>query len=142
MTDLPPARYRVAEQDRRLVVIDTWASGDRPATITPAPGDANAPARPSLLALPVRTRFDGGATLTTHPFYDANGPRTIRLDGFSATLVGAGRYVLFAVVALMLITVVFSPWLLLPAFWFGWSARGWLRTRITAWLDRVEREAG
>ncbi len=137
MADLrqpPPPRWRVVERDRKLVVIDT-RTGESPAS-----SGAAAPA-PSWL--PKQIQFDGSAELTTHPFYDAQGPRTIRLDPGSAATIGWLRLAAIGLAFGAIVIAIASPWLLLPTIALGdRRLRARVRQAATAWLNRVEREAG
>lgn len=142
MTTLPPPRYRVVEEGRRLSVVDTWAEGSRPTpTHTSAPeADRPRSLRALLPQAPIATKFDGSARLATHRFYDQKGPRTIDLDPVSAAIVG--RVQLGAIVAALafVLLVIAAPWAFALPFLLGQKAvrepvRGW----ITRWLDGVER---
>lgn len=138
MTEPPPPRYRVIEEGRRLVVIDRWETGGRPRPVSPTDPIAT----PAMLGGIRQTRFDGSAELNTHPLYDDKGPRTIRLDPNSATLTKVARYALLAVAVAILIAVIFSPWLLVPAAFIAFKSHGKARAAITRWLDTIGREAG
>jgi len=131
----PPSRYRIVEQDRRLVVIDLWASS--------APDQT---AKASPIATPKRARnmmqttgFDGRGTIATSRWFDANGPRSIAVDPVTmrqlkiiAGMAG-GAAVLYAIAAIN------WPILILPlAFLLGSNkARTAWRQSITAYLDRI-----
>jgi len=111
VTEVPPSRYRVVERGRRLEVIDTRAEGAAPArTATsspgpgPAPGPASADRRPGL---PDKVRFDGTREWTTHGFYDAGGPRRVRLGPVAMQALGYG--VIAAVVAIVALVVLAGP---------------------------------
>ena len=129
MSEPPPPRYRVVERGRRLEVIDT-----RVAPIVTAP-------KPRLF--PRQTRFDGGGEITTRAFYDANGPRTIRLDSVSAATIGRVRLVaLFAAFAFVVATVA-MPWLLaIPLALLSKAVRKPARHGITRWLDGIVAHGG
>lgn len=139
MADLrqgPPPRYRVVERDRRLIVLDTLTDTPRGQPVAPPPTATRS-------WLPQRISFDGSAELTTHPCYDDKGPRTIRLDPGSITLLG--RLGLGAAVLAFVIIVaaaVTNAWVLIPAalLWNG-NVRTRLRAAATRWFDRVAREA-
>src|SRR4051812_40167459 len=97
MTDVPPSRWKVIERGRRLEVIDRL-SGEPVArhglttasapTASPPTGRAQDIGRALTALRPRQTRFDGGGELTTHPWYDDKGPRTLTLDGGSAAMIG------------------------------------------------------
>jgi len=137
----PPSRWRVIERDRRLEVIDT-RTGER-LTKTRAAEPASRPAaNRSPIPLLRQTRFDGGGELTTHRLYDGKAPRTIQLDAGSAAAVSRVQLGLAGAAMLFLVAVVALPWLLgLLVLPLRREVRQPIRRRITAWLDRVEREA-
>ena len=106
-TQPPPSRYRVVEQGRRLVVIDT---------LTGAPATRSAPtptASPSRLpSAPARTDFDGRSTLVTHPLYDDKAPRSLTLNPGATRLIENGRSIAIGVAVAYAVLVVAFPWLL------------------------------
>lgn len=141
LTEAPPSRWRVVERGRRLDVIDT-ATGLRVAAPTdpePAPRD---PARAWRgLSLPRRTRFDGSGEWTTHRWYDANGPRTIRLDAVDAARIGRVQVGLVVAAIVAVIAVIAWPWLLIGlALPLQAAVREPARKAITRWLDGLARE--
>jgi hypothetical protein len=140
-TDIPPSRWRVVERNRRLEVIDTH-TGERLAPPRPAePLPPRSSDRPSMPLLR-QTRFDGGGELTTHRLFDERAPRTIALDAGSAATVSRIQIGLPIVAMVALAAVALWPWLLaLLVLPFRGEVRRPFRRRITAWLDRVEREA-
>ncbi len=71
-TKPPPPRYRVEEQGRRLVVIDTLAGAP---AVRSTPVASAPPAK--LPGAPKRADFGGRSTLVTHPIYDDRAPRTL-----------------------------------------------------------------
>lgn len=139
---VPPSRWRVVERDRRLEVIDTH-TGERlaaPRATEPAPPPV--PNSRFGISLVRQTRFDGGGELTTNRLYDSKAPRTIQLDAGSAATVTRVQLALLAGAVGALAAVVAWPWLLaLVVLLFRGKIRRPFRRRITAWLDRVEREA-
>src|SRR5204862_472732 len=91
--DMPPTRYRVVEQGRRLVVIDTLAGGP----VRPVPGAPEMPGerrrrmeapRPRDRVAPRLRKPEprgphangDGLGFTTARWFDDEGPRTIRID--------------------------------------------------------------
>lgn len=132
MTAIPPPRYRIVERDRRLEVIDTrGAAPDKRATRLPA----------LPLPKPRRTGFDGRAELTTHPFYDDNGPRTMMLDPGSAAMIGHAKLAAIVAVMAVVIVAIWMPWLIaLPFALLADGVRKPVRAGITRWLDVVQRE--
>lgn len=138
MSRPPPPRYRVIEEGRRLVVIDNWAESGRPASVTRAP-----PAdTPGALGAVQQTGFDGRGIITTSPFYDDKGPRTIRLDPGSASLTKLARWTVVGIAMAVLVAIIVSPWLLIPLGFVVVQGFKKIRAGITRWLDTVEREAG
>ena len=140
LSDVPPSRWRVVERDRRLEVIDT-RTGERLAAWRGA--EPPSPAATGWQPLPLlrQTRFDGGGELTTHRLYDTKAPRTIQLDAGSAARVSHVQLGLFALILVGIAAVIAWPWLLaLLVLPLRAEVRQPLRRRITAWLDRAERE--
>ena len=141
----PPPRYQVIERGRRLIVIDrrTGEPASRPPRSGPrSDGAKTGQPRRSLPSLPVRTRFDGGATLTTHPLYDEKAPRTIRLDPGSAASLGRVRIIALCLAVMVVVAIVAQPALIvLAAVLAGKPVRAAIRRHATRWLDRVEAEA-
>jgi hypothetical protein len=144
--DMPPTRYKVVEQGRRLVVLDSW-NGDAPVTGHAPRSDAAA--RPATVeqaraALRPRPRADragnapAGASetvITTQPWFDAKGPRRIRIDAS-----GQGQLLIAAMVAAMaaILLFVLTGWPLLLVAGFALApprVRAGLRLGVTAWLD-------
>jgi hypothetical protein len=143
--DVPPSRYKVVEQGRRLVVIDTW-NGDRPVTRQAARPDTSArtapPAAPRTDREPPNRRpgpasgIDAPDTvITTQPWFDRKGPRRVKLDGSAH-----GMLLVVLAVGVMAVALIYLMW--------GWPAlivigfllaqkpiRGGLRAGATAWLD-------
>ena len=131
MTDAPPSRYRIVEQDRKLVVIDQW--NDKAAPPRPAPS------RTPSLAAPRRTKFDGSAELVTNRLYDLNAPRTIALDPGAALLVSRLRHALMIAAVLYGVLAIWKPWLIvIVPLLLQPRVRKAVRARITAWLDRQQ----
>lgn len=145
MSGVPTSRYRVIEKDRRLFVIDTWADGGRPehAPISPASGASPIPpAAPPKLALPKQTRFDGSAEVTTHRFYDDRAPRTIKLDAASMRTLGRVKLGMVVASFAFVLVVIDNPWFIAAPFvLLNPAIRKGVRKAVTAWLDRIEREA-
>ncbi|OYY64628.1 hypothetical protein [Sphingomonas sp. 28-62-11] len=136
---MPPPRYRIVERNRRLVVIDNWATVPRPlvaqSPITRPDRQISAPTPPAKLQ---KIAFDGRTSFTTHRLFDARGPRTIILDPGSASAIN-GVKIGGAVAAFALVVLAFiSPVLLLPlVVLLQRRVREQIRSAITAWLDRA-----
>ncbi len=135
--DLPPSRYRVVERGRRLEVIDI-ARGE-PVRSTPATPKAvmREPDRGPIAALlPRKLSFDGTAELRTRRFYDANGPRTIRLVPTRAARVNAAILAAVAAVLIFVVAAILWPLLLTGPLLVHFAGIGpMLRKRATKWLD-------
>jgi len=120
MTDVPPSRYRVVERGRRLEVIDTRTEG------------AGQTRREVLRGLPNKTRFDGTREWTTQRWYDANGPRRVRLEPVGVQMLGYG--VIAAVVAIVAAVVLAGVGVLVGLAVLGGVAaqhgRPWLTRRL------------
>jgi hypothetical protein len=143
--DVPPSRYKVVEQGRRLVVIDTW-NGDRPVT-RQAPR-ADSPARPATpqqarAALrPAQRKRAGNAgmgvpdtVITTQPWFDAKGPRQVKLNPSAQ---GLGLAVAIAGIAGTIYVLAMWGWppLAVVAFFLAQKrVREGARAGATAWLD-------
>lgn len=143
--DMPPSRYKVVEQGRRLVVIDTW-NGNVPVTgHLPVPGETSRPAtveqaRAALRPTRRQPGADAGASapetiVTTQPWFDAKGPRRVRIGGS-----GQGQLLVAAMVAAMAVVLllILQAWPVLFVAGFALAqprVRGGLRQGVTAWLD-------
>ena len=133
-TQPPPPRYRVVEQGRRLVVIDTL-SGE---PVVRSVAEANAPS-PKLPSAPKRTDFGGRSTLVTHPIYDDRAPRTLELDEAGTQMVELVRTLAIGGAVALVVAAVFLPWLIVvPALLISPKTRAALRGPVTAWLDRFD----
>lgn len=154
--DMPPSRYRVVEQGRRLVVIDTLAGGPvhpvpaapempgekRRRMEAPRPSDRPAP-RPSDRPEP-RGRYAGGEgpSFTTARWFDKEGPRTIRLNQDGQTQLGIVLLVLL-VVGGFFVAIIGWPILLLLGFLaLNAKARDGFRTAATTWLTALNANEG
>ena len=140
----PPPRYRVVEQGRRLVVIDTRT--EFPIRITSvAAGVAHRStwtdrvARTFSLILSAGAKtHEGHPIVTTKPFYDDHAPRELVLDPAAQRRIGAAVTALTIVAGLTAIVVVPHPIVtvvLLPLF--SGVVQGRLRRRVTDWLDQI-----
>ncbi len=133
----PPSRYRIYERNRRLVVVDNWAEGgaDRAISVPVMAPRAARQGQPGKLN---RIAFDGRTSFTTHPLFDAKGPRTLVLDPGSASVIGGMKVALGFTAALAVFLVVVAPYLLLPlVVLLQRKPRERMRGAITAWLDRA-----
>ena len=163
MTEAPPSRYRVVEEGRRLVVIDRWEQGKRPAPVSTGtladlapyePGSTSSAIQAPALQAPTRespgmaagslrrTSFDGRAELRTHPFFDAKGPRTIMLVPGGTSLAKGARTAIVAVFGAMVAAFLVSPVLLIPAAFALYVSRRRIRDWFAGLIDEAAREAG
>ncbi len=133
---MPPSRYRVVEQGRRLVVIDTL-SGEPASRPTPARTPER---RAELRSQAPASRYAGSPTLafTTQNWFDAQGPRTLQIGQTGqGQLALAAMGVLFAGVILWLI----FGWPLLVVLAFAIAqpkARTAMRAGLTEWLTAID----
>lgn len=143
--DAPSSRYKVVEQGRRLVVIDTW-NGDRPVT-RQAPRSED-PARPttprqaSAALRPVRQQRPAGAAtdvpdlaITTWAWFDTKGPRRVKLDPGAQ---GVTLVVLIVAAVMAVVVILTWGWPVLAVVGFILAQkqiRGAVRAGVTAWLD-------
>jgi hypothetical protein len=155
--DMPPSRYRVVEQGRRLVVIDTQAGAPVnpvPPSVPEMPGEkrrrmeapraADRPAalRPPQAEPPGRYAGGEGYSFVTARWYDDEGPRRIRLspDGqaqlLTVLLVLLGIVAFFAVLLQWVILFPLAFVLLNP------KARGALRAAATTAITAVDKTEG
>jgi len=151
--DMPPSRYRVVEQGRRLVVIDTLAGrsvtppaiASRPEMPSDRPRTMEAPRlqpqhRPTPGKPEPRGRYAGGEgfSFTTAPWFDKEGPRTIRIGtDAQGQLVGA----LMVALVVMIFLVAFVGWWIVFALVFvglNAKARDGFRTAATTWLTAID----
>ena len=139
-TQPPPPRYRVVEEGRRLVVIDTVSGAPVGRSVADAPG-AGRPAK--LLPAPERTDFGGRSTLVTHPVYDDRGPRTLALDEGATRTVALAKMVGLGAAMAFVVGIVFAPWLIvLPILLVNPKTRAAVRAPVTRWLDRFDSRRG
>ena len=136
--DMPPSRYKVVEEGRRLVVVDRL-TGERVRHQIHAQ-----PHRPDMLRIDAPRRETraprpsaGGAarTFTTDSWYDAKAPRTLVLDDdkLGALMIAGGVAACLALIAFYFfgfVALFVAAFLLLQK-----GARGALRGGATAWLD-------
>ncbi|MBN8810062.1 MULTISPECIES: hypothetical protein [unclassified Sphingomonas] len=153
--DMPPSRYRVVEQGRRLVVIDTLAGEPvRPVPSAPEmPGERRrrmeAPRPRDRAAPPLRRpepggRHAGGEGLgfTTARWFDDKGPRTIRIGPESQGQIAVVAAILL-VVAIFCIAIIGWPALFVLGFLaLNPKTRGGLRAAATGWLTALDRGGG
>lgn len=150
---MPPTRYRVVEQGRRLVVIDSWTGGpvhpaakepaERPRTMeAPRPQPQSQPQPRSTPGTPEpRGRYAGGEgfSFVTARWYDGEGPRRIRLDQDGTTQLVA-VLLIGLVVAGFFVTLIGWPILLVLGFLaFNGKTRGGLRVAGATWLTALDR---
>lgn len=133
----PPPRYRIYERNRRLVVIDNWAQGSGPVR-SPVTFAESPPTKPTPVGKLDRIAFDGRTSFTTHPLFDAKGPRTIILDPGSASAIGGIKVGLTVATFALLVIAFIAPYLLIVLFvLIDRRVREQIRAGATAWLDRV-----
>lgn len=103
-----------------------------------------APPRPSDSGLRFNRNIGGdpGVELHTHAFFDAKGPRTIRLAPGSSGISKALQAVVIIFVVLTALSVMMSPIALLLVVAVVFQGRAKFRSAITLWLDTLESEAG
>lgn len=136
-TQPPPSRYRVVEQGRRLVVIDTQTGRPAVSGHDPAPAPDTTPLGPERIA------FDGRAVLVTRPFYDDKAPRRLILDEGTARWLENARSLGIGAAVLAVVATVFTPALLAVLVFAAIAlvnpkTRAAARKPITAWLDRYD----
>ncbi|NYT41697.1 hypothetical protein HZY97_13070 [Sphingomonas sp. R-74633] len=153
--DMPPTRYRVVEQGRRLVVIDNWTGGPVQNTARPpempgerrralqAPPPAPAPARPAPRS-ELRGRYAGGEGLsfTTARWFDNEGPRTIRVSQDGQTQLGIVLIVMLVVGGFFIAIIGWPIALVLAFLVLNPKVRGGLRTAATTWLTALDANEG
>lgn len=150
--DMPSSRYKVVEQGRRLVVLDSW-NGNAPVTgHVPAPV-AKLSARPATVEQARATlRAHGGehrsppapppagaaepGVVVTQRWYDDKAPRRVRLRQSNAW-----AWIAVAVLFGALLAFVMFGWpvLLLAGFLIfqNGTRRAW-RGALTKWLDGMD----
>lgn len=134
-TSPPPGRFRVVEQGRRLVVIDT-ATGEA-ATRSPATPLSPPPLRRHGSE---RGAFEGRRTITTSPLYDNKGPRTVELDARARASLNQLKIGAAFALAALIAMAIFEPMMLIlvPLIAMQKQARAGLRTAATPWIDRYD----
>jgi hypothetical protein len=146
--DMPPTRYRVVEQGRRLIVIDTQAgrSSTPPAFVSRREVFAGRPnslegPRPEPGKAEPRGRYAGGEgfSFVTARWYDGEGPRRIRLDPDGTTQLIA-VLLISLVVAGFFVTLIGWPVLLVLGFLaFNPKVRTGLGKVGATWLTALDR---
>lgn len=154
--DMPPSRYRVVEQGRRLVVIDRLSGGPIhpvPPSMPEMPGEKRRRMEaPRALDRPApratkpepRGRYAGGEGLsfTTARWFDKEGPRTIRISQDGQGQAALVLAILF-VVAIFFIAIIGWPILLILGFLaLNAKARDGFRTAATTWLTALDANEG
>lgn len=169
MTQMPPSRFKVVEQGRRLVVIDNQTG--RPVTgnetlqaaaardtrpIDTRPTDARMTVSRSQVSRPVefaqeRSRDvrkiaerSGDKVITTSRLYDLNGPRDIIADEALQSRISRWfmGWAVAAVVWFIAATAFPLLWVV-PAFLlFQPGTRKYLRRQITTQIDRAAQVTG
>lgn len=133
----PPPRYRIYERNRRLVVIDQWAQGSGPVR-SPVTFAGSPPTNPTPVGKLDLIAFDGRTSFTTHPLFDAKGPRTIILDPGRASMIKVMKLALVVGAIGIVALVYFAPFLLMAlVVLFQRKTRDQCRSAATAWLDRI-----
>jgi hypothetical protein len=147
MTAMPPSRWKVVEQGRRLVVIDTLTG--QPATrapVVPADGghrrDTPPAAKPVEAANPSDVDDASGAAVwTTSRLYDLKGPRRIVMTEASAQQ-GSKRIGGWIIATMAFVVAAF----VFPLLWavpvlalLQPRLRLVIRQAITARLDEIDR---
>lgn len=155
--DMPPTRYRVVEQGRRLIVIDTQAgrSSSPPVVVSrpelfadrrrameaPRPQSrVQSPPRPSGSPDPLG-RYAGGEgfSFVSARWYDGEGPRRIQLDQDGVTQLVAVLLIGLVVLGFF-VTLIGWPILLVLGFLaFNPKTRAGLRTAGATWLTAIDR---
>ncbi len=146
--DMPPTRYRVVEQGRRLIVIDTQAGRSsappvfvsRREMVSGRP-DALEARRPQAGGAEPRGRYAGGEgfSFVTARWYDGAGPRRIRLDPDGTTQLIA-VLLIGLVVAGFLVTLIGWPILLVLGFLaFNPKVRAGLGKAGATWLTALDK---
>lgn len=145
--DMPPSRYKVVEEGRRLVVVDRLTGERVKHQIHETPHrpeqryglsslERPRPNPPSPSPSGLQT---GGRQITTARWYDNKAPRTLPLDDdrLGALVIVGGILVSLTILILFLFNVfgLFVVGFLLMQK----GARAALRRGATAWLDALER---
>jgi len=146
--DVPPSRYKVVEEGRRLVVRDTW-NGNAPVTghmpQPKLPSDSGRPAtveqaraalhkdRPRPAAAPDPTVF----ILTTHPWFDDRAPRQIRVEGKGQGALLVAIMVIGMLTVLAFVTIGWIMLLVAGFFLIQAKVRNAVRAGLTLLLDEL-----
>lgn len=139
--DMPPSRYKVVEEGRRLVVVDRLTGERVKHQIHEKPHRPDMPRAEMRAPTPApapRPRQAGrGRVFTTDSWYDAKAPRTLALDddklgalmlvGGIATSIALFAFFFFGLVALFVIGFLFLQK----------GTRESLRRGATGWLDSL-----
>lgn len=150
--DVPPSRYKVVEQGRRLVVIDTWRGN---APVTGHAARADVPARPATVeqaraalrtARPARGAAPAAAggmdtpawVVTTRAWFDDKAPRRIRIESRDQSKIGIVAAVTLAALLLLFAMFGWPAWLVVAIILAQKAVRKGLRALIAPMLDGLE----
>ncbi|MEP9358990.1 hypothetical protein [Sphingomonas sp. KR3-1] len=156
---MPPSRYRVVEQGRRLVVVDSW-SGEpvqrvaapppempgeqrRKMEAPPAPPPRPSPRpQPGPAPAPAGYPGDEGVSFVTARWYDNEGPRRIRLNQDGQGQLAAVLLVILAALVVLVLVIGWPIALPLAFVLFNTKVRDGLRTAVTTGLTAVDTGKG
>ncbi len=146
--DMPPSRYKVVEQGRRLVVIDTYSG--RPAS-APVQERMRAPARTVEAARDSRSAarqppprgsapagLDSAKILTTQRWFDDKAPRRVILDETGGGSFGIALAVILGAIAFAFVLMGWPVLVIGGVLLFNGAARAALRKASTRWLDGLD----
>ncbi|MCW3846864.1 hypothetical protein OF829_06400 [Sphingomonas sp. LB-2] len=141
--DMPPSRYKVVEEGRRLVVIDRM-TGERvhrqmPGPSRPGSSPPQAANRAPLPEPAPRAAQPGETVLTTQRWFDDKGPRTIALRGDASMTIVVAALVVLVVLGIVFAWAGFFGLFVIAFLAFNKGTLPALRKGVTVWLDSLEK---
>jgi hypothetical protein len=140
--DMPPSRYKVVEEGRRLVVVDRLTGERVRQHVHEMPDKLELPPARVIEGAPdpsPRPRLAGtGTVFTTQSWYDDKAPRALVMSDTGFTTLLVAGVVLFALGLLAFTFLGFFALFVAGFLTLQKGSRAALRRGVTAWLDTLD----